>query len=57
MDWSKHPGMAYALKRNILYPGTQANADALERVGEDEAEAILGLTANELLNKFVITPG
>lgn len=52
---SYSPGLNYALRDNILFPGTQAQADALERSAELHAEQLLGLAAGDLLNKFTIT--
>ncbi len=50
----KHPGIAYATKGNILFPGTQAQADAAERVAEDVLEDYLGLGSSVLLNTLTI---
>ncbi len=51
---SKTPDIAYALKGNILHPGTQAQADAAERRAEDAVEEYLGVGTSVLLNTFVI---
>jgi hypothetical protein len=56
-DWTKSPGLAYSLKPGILFPGTAAQANALERKAEDQLEDALGLGASVLANTLVITPG
>lgn len=53
---SKSPEIAYALKGNIRYPGTQTQADAAERKAEDQIEEFLGVGSTVLLNTLTITP-
>lgn len=42
---TKRPALAYATKGNILFPGTQAQADAAELVAKREAAGVLGADA------------
>lgn len=56
MPKSLSPDIAYALKGNIRYPGTQAQADAAERRAEDRLEEFLGVGSTVLANTLVITP-
>lgn len=51
------PETAYATKRNILYPGTQAQADAREAGADARIEDVVDAVGMDVANVSIIANG